>query len=105
MRRAPAAGASLSITRINEFQGRHGESDSLRKFLISIIPLIEASAGCQSCQLLQGLEDSSRLIIVEIWESVEAHQASVKNIPPAKFTEIMKMLADRPKGAYFTSVL
>lgn len=49
-----------------------------------------------------GLEDPTRLVIVEIWESVRAHQASVKNIPPGNFAEIMKMLAKRPKDAYFS---
>ena len=92
----------MRITRINDFHAKDGESDGLRRFLISIIPLIESSAGCQSCQLLQGLEDLTRFVIVEIWESVEAHQASVKNIPPGNFAEIMKMLAERPKGAYFS---
>ncbi len=91
----------MSITRINEFHAKDGMGDDLRKFLISIIPVIKSSAGCQSCQLLQCLDDPTRLVIVEIWESVEAHQASVKRIPPDNFAEIMKMLVETPKGAYF----
>lgn len=91
----------MSITRINEFHAKDGRADDLRKFLISVIPVIESSAGCQSCQLLQCLDDPTRLVVVEIWESVEAHQAAVKSIPPNNFAKIMKMLAETPKGAYF----
>lgn len=93
----------MSITRINEFHAKEGRADDLRKFLVSIIPVIESSAGCQSCQLLQCLDDPNRLVVVEIWESVEVHQTSVKSIPPDNFVEIMKMLSETPKGAYFSS--
>jgi hypothetical protein len=47
------------------------------------------------------LDDSTRLVVIEIWESVEAHQTSVKNIPSDNFAGIMKMLVETPKGAYF----
>ncbi|MBI3344436.1 MAG: antibiotic biosynthesis monooxygenase [Gammaproteobacteria bacterium] len=93
----------MSITRINEFHAKDGRADDLRKFLTSVIPAIESSAGCQSCQLLQSLDDPTRLVVVETWESVEAHQTAVKSIPPNNFAEIMKMLAETPKSAYFRS--
>lgn len=91
----------MSITRINEFHAKDGRADDLHKFLISVIPTIESSAGCQSCRLLQHLDDPTRLVVVEIWESVEAHQTAVKRIPPDSFAEAMKMLVETPKGAYF----
>lgn len=91
----------MSITRINEFCAKDGMPDDLLKLLTSIIPVIESSAGCHSCQLLQCLDDPARFVITEIWESVEAHQTSVKSIPPDNFAEIVKMLAGTPKGAYF----
>jgi len=91
----------MSITRINEFHAKEGKDDDVREFLVSIIPIIESSAGCQSCQLLQCLDDPTRRVVVEIWESVETHQTAVKSIPLDNFAEIMKMLAETPKGAYF----
>ena len=91
----------MSITRINEFHAKDGKDNDLRKFLTSVIPLIESSAGCQSYHLLQCLDDPTRLVVIEIWESVEAHQTSVKNIPSDNFAEIMKILVETPKGAYF----
>lgn len=91
----------MSITRINEFQAKDGEQDHLQNFLTSIIQTIQSSKGCQSCKLVQSLEDPARFVIIEIWNDVEAHQASVKNIPPASFAKVMEMLAEMPKGAYY----
>ena len=90
-----------SITRINEFQAQAGQGEALRHLLTSFLPLIEASDGCQSCQLLQDLEDPTRIVVIEVWESTEAHRASVKNIPPDALQQAMTLLAGPPKGGYY----
>jgi hypothetical protein len=40
-------------------------------------------------------------MMVEIWDSIESHQASVKNIPPDMIAEIRPLLAGSPSGRYF----
>lgn len=72
----------MSTTRINTFHAKDGMANNLREFLISIIPIIEQSQGCESCRLLQGQDDANEFVVIEVWASVAAHQASVKNIPP-----------------------
>ncbi len=91
----------MSITRINEFQAQEGQGEALRDLIESFVPLIESSDGCQSCQLLQSLEDPTRIVVIEVWDSTEAHQASIKNIPPGALQEAMKLLAGPPKGGYY----
>jgi len=91
----------MSITRINEFQAQEGKDEALRDLIESFVPLIESSDGCQSCQLLQSLEDPTRIVVIEVWDSTEAHQASIKNIPPGALQEAMKLLAGPPKGGYY----
>ena len=91
----------MSITRINEFQAQEGQGDVLRDRLRSFVPMIESSEGCRSCRLLQHQEDPTRIVILEVWDSAEAHQASVKNIPPAALQDVMTLLAGPPKGAYY----
>ena len=93
----------MSATRINTFLAKDGMADSLREFLISIIPLIEQSQGCESCQLLQSQDNANEFVIIEVWASVSAHQASVKNIPPEKFGVVMPMLASPPSSSYYTA--
>jgi quinol monooxygenase YgiN len=94
----------MTITRISEFGAQAGKDDALRDFLASVVPSIEASAGCQSCQLLQSHDDPTRFVVIEVWDSIEAHQASVKNIPPEAFQNIMKLLASAPRGEYYSSI-
>ena len=91
----------MSITRINEFQAQEGQGEALRDLIQSFVPLIESSDGCQSCQVLQSQEDPTRIVVIEVWDSTEAHQASMKNIPPGALQEAMKLLAGPPKGGYY----
>jgi quinol monooxygenase YgiN len=94
----------MSIARIGEVRSKEGLMDDLKEFLISIMPGIEASEGCRSVQLYQGQDDPSRFIMIEVWESIEAHQASVRNIPAEQLGEIRLLLADSPSGSYFKLV-
>lgn len=95
----------MSIARIGEVQANVGLTEELREFLISIIPGITASEGCESVHLYQSQEDPSKFVMIEVWANVEAHQASVKNIPPEKLDEIRPLLATSPSGSYFKWIM
>jgi heme oxygenase (mycobilin-producing) len=94
----------VSITRIGESQAREGKVEELREFLISILPIIRSSEGCESVEMYQNRDDASKFVIIEKWESVELHQASVKDIPPEKLAEIRPLLASAPSGGYYELV-
>jgi quinol monooxygenase YgiN len=91
----------LLTARINTFEAKAGKEDELRAFLLAMLPLIRNSPGCLSCQLLTRRDDPSRIIVIETWETIEAHQASVKAIPPGKLDEARALLAKPPEGAYY----
>jgi heme oxygenase (mycobilin-producing) len=69
--------------------------------MISIMPLIKNSEGCIACHFYQSQEDPTRFIMVEVWDSPEAHHASIKNIPPEKISAIRPLLGAPPMGGYF----
>jgi len=94
----------MSVSRLGEVQAREGLVDELKEFLLSIMPGIKSSEGCDSVQLYQSHEDPSRFMMIEVWDSVESHQASVKNIPPEKLGEIQPLLASPPSGSYYVLV-
>jgi quinol monooxygenase YgiN len=94
----------MSITRIGEFQAKEGSTEALRDFLLSIMPMIKSSQGCESVQLYQSPEDPFKFVMIEVWDRVESHQASVGNIPPEKLSEIRPMLAGSPNGSYFNLI-
>jgi quinol monooxygenase YgiN len=94
----------MSVTRIGEVRAKEGKVEELRDFLTSIIPMILSSEGSVSCELYQSQDDASKFVMIEVWDSVESHKASVKNIPPEKIGEIGPLLGDQPTGSYFVTV-
>lgn len=95
----------MSIGRIGEMVAQPGKEAALRAFIERVIvPAIESSEGGQSCQVYQDDSDPTRFMIVEVWDSPEAHQASVKNIKPEEIAEIRTLLADMPPGGYYTVI-
>ena len=95
----------MSIIYIGQSQAKIGEVDNLRNFLTSVVlPGVQTSAGCESYQLFQSQDDPTKFIGIEVWDSVEAHRASVKNIPAESLGEYMKLVATLPAGGYYDSV-
>jgi quinol monooxygenase YgiN len=94
----------MSISRIGEVQAKPELTEDLREFLISIMPMIKSSEGCESVQLYQNQNDPPKFMMIEVWDSVESHQASVRNIPPEKLSEIRPLLASSPSGSYYSLV-
>jgi quinol monooxygenase YgiN len=91
----------MSVSRIGEMKAKEHLAEELGEFLISIMPGIRSSAGCESVQLYQSQDDPTKFMMIEVWDSIESHQASVKNIPPEKLGEIRPLLATSPGGSYY----
>ena len=72
----------MSITPINECQAHPDEATALRDFLRSVIARILDAPGCRSCERLVQHDDPTCGAIIEVWDRVVAHQASVSRIPP-----------------------
>jgi len=95
----------MSVGRIGEMVAQAGKEKELQAFIQTVVvPAIKASAGGQACQVYQNQSDPTRFMIVEMWDSIEAHQASVKNIKPEAMAKVKTLLADMPPGAYYTVI-
>jgi quinol monooxygenase YgiN len=94
----------MSIYRIGVTQAKPESVEALRDFLISIMPGIHASQGCETVQLYQNQDDPTKFTMIEVWDSVESHQASVKEIPAEQIAQIRPLLASAPSGGYFRLV-
>jgi quinol monooxygenase YgiN len=93
----------MTITRIGEMKAQKGQEKALRSFFETIVmPALDASAGMQSYYLLQNQVEPTRFIFIELWDSIEAHRASVKNIDPGQIEIVMKVLTDQPRGEYYS---
>jgi quinol monooxygenase YgiN len=91
----------MTVIRMGEVQAKEETVDALRDFLYTIIPTIRASEGSISCQFLQNQDDPTKFVIIEVWDSVEAHQASVKNIPAEMIAEMRPLIGGGTAGAYY----
>lgn len=91
----------MSVTRVNEFQAAQGSADDLYQFLQSLVPYISSSQGCLSCEVLRKVDELDRFVVLEKWESIDAHKVSVENFPQAEMQAAMKLIAAPPSGAYY----
>lgn len=91
------------IVRLSEFRAKAERRDDLKKFLTELVQMLLGIEGCTACQLLESQDDPQRFVMNESWDSVEAHHASLKDIPPDAFADVMTMLDGMPKGEYFKS--
>jgi hypothetical protein len=48
--------------------------------------------------LLAAVDDPSRMVILEEWDSIDAHKSAAKAIPTAEIQRVMPLLAAPPKG-------
>ncbi|WP_210162822.1 NAD(P)H-dependent oxidoreductase [Kaistia adipata] len=91
----------MSVTRIGEFRAAEGEGSTLADFLVAVRSAILGSEGAISCEVLRDRAERDRFLVIERWQSIEAHQASVRNIPPEMLKTAMALFAEAPKGGYF----
>lgn len=91
----------MSVTYIGQSQAKPDTIDELRHLLSSVVvPAVNSSPGCESCRFYQSEDDPSRFIGIEVWTSVEAHRAAIRNIPANAIAEFMKLVAAAPTGGY-----
>jgi quinol monooxygenase YgiN len=95
-------GVSMSITYLGYSQAKPDEIDALRDFLLTVVlPAVQNSEGNESCQMWQSQDDPTQFVVMEVWASVEAHRASIKNITQAEINAYMKLVAAAPRGGYY----
>ena len=91
----------MSITRINEFKGATGKSEEVLTFLGTINPYIISSQGCLTCEILRNAEKQDAFVVIEQWETIDAHKASVANFPKEAMQAATHLLGSPPKGSYY----
>ena len=91
----------MKITRINSFQAAEGKNEQLFDFLFNLMPYISASAGNLSTELLRESGENGRFLVIEKWESAEAHQQSIAAYPKEKMQAAMPLFGVPPVGTTY----
>ena len=92
----------MSVTRINYFTAKDGTTEQVYSLLQTATSMIKTAPGYLSVRLLHSQENPNDMVIIEEWDSVEAHQAAAGNIPPEMLGRIIPLLAVPPKGTYYS---
>ncbi|HEX3611291.1 MAG TPA: antibiotic biosynthesis monooxygenase [Sporichthyaceae bacterium] len=64
----------MSVTVTVLFPTKAEESDNFWNALVSVLPETRAYAGCISVTTHRDLDDASRILLIEVWESREHQQ-------------------------------
>ncbi len=91
----------MTITRINEFEAVPSKGEELFAFLSSLKAHIDFSSGCLSCEVLRKNDNELIFVVIEKWESKDAHRQSIEYYPQEKMEEVMPLFALPPKGGYY----
>ncbi len=91
----------MSVLRINEFYAMPKKLGQLTAALMEISSKILDMQGCESCELLTSVEGLEKVVVIEKWSSIEAHQAGARQVDPKDFQKIMGFLKGKPTGRYY----
>jgi len=91
----------MPITCINHFEAKKGRIAQLNAFMQDVVAQVQTLPGCRWVRLLRSTENPARLAIVEVWDSVEAHQAAEKTISPEQLKKAQNLVAKPPTGEYY----
>lgn len=91
------------IVRVGHFQAAAGQSAELYQFLLSLSDHISQSAGNLGYQVLTDDESSDKFMVIEHWQSKQAHQDSLAAYPKEQMAVVMPLFAGMPTGHYYLS--
>ena len=78
---------------------------ALKDVLGGVVSEVRGLPGCLSCHLLQSQASERQFVVVETWESVEAHQQAAKAIPQERVQAVVALLDGLPNGGYYDTVV
>lgn len=98
----------MSVLRLNEFTARPGQLENLAVKMRGFCNAIREIPGCQCCEVLLKMADGEtaddQVIVLEVWDSIEAHKSAASAIDPGDIATVMALLAGPPKGQYYQAV-
>ena len=93
----------MAITRLNYFTAKPEQCDALAKFLTEVISVVRRAEGCHWCRLLRDEINPVEFVILESWESIEAHQKAAGMIPKEQISSVMQFLEKAPHGEHLVA--
>jgi quinol monooxygenase YgiN len=91
----------MPIAYIGQSQSKPDAVEDFRDLLLNVVaPALKSAEGCHSYQVFQSQQDPTKFIGVEIWDSIEHHRASVKQITPEEIAKYRTLVVGGEGGYY-----
>jgi quinol monooxygenase YgiN len=91
----------MPIAYIGETQSKPESVEDMRDLLLNVVaPALQTADGCHSYQVFQSQDDPTKFIGVEIWDSIDHHRASVKQITPEEIARYRSLVVGG-QGSYY----
>jgi quinol monooxygenase YgiN len=90
----------MTVARHYTLSAKPELADSMQGELDRLGDIVRALPGCLGFEMLRDIEDPTRFVFIEKWQSVEAHKAGGKQIPREAFAKLMDALAAPLAGSY-----
>jgi heme oxygenase (mycobilin-producing) len=94
----------MAVTRIYRFDAAEGEAARLADTLRALAANTRGLEGCQGVELYADSDDAKRVVMIERWDSVDAHKAGAATRVDHVVTDIVALLAGNPDGAYYDTL-
>ncbi|QBY05603.1 antibiotic biosynthesis monooxygenase [Thalassotalea sp. HSM 43] len=94
----------MTITRVNHLKAADGKQQQMFNFLTELKNYIANSPGCVECQLLRNQDNDCAFVVIELWQDVESHRASLANFPQEDMQAAMSLFGEPPSGAYYQTI-
>jgi heme oxygenase (mycobilin-producing) len=91
----------MAIARHYMMHAAPGQEKALEAILLTLAEMAGGMGGCQGVQLLRDKGNAGRFVLVEKWESVDAHTAAVAGFSREIGKSLRATLAHPLEGAYF----
>lgn len=96
--------SDLPVTIIVHFRAKAGQADALRTFLSPAILRLSKLPSCRGGSLYSDADDPDLLVLVEHWDSAQAHKSYLDDMESqGKMGELRELLAEAPQRRYLNA--
>lgn len=91
----------MTIARVYTMHAKEGMSAEMETALNHLIDGVTAIDGSHGAELLRDAGNDRRFILIEKWESIEAHKAGAEAFKKVDMSALMAAIDGPPDSAYF----
>jgi quinol monooxygenase YgiN len=90
----------MTIARIYGLEAAAGKAVQLESALTELAGRVRVIPGCQGVEILRPTDNGNHYMLVEKWDSIDAHKTGAKSLGKEAVAPMIAALAKPPQGSY-----